>query len=192
MTLQFAPPQKIIFLDLETTGLNPSGNLTTAAVLELAMVAVEVPRFRELEHYTTPIARAPGIPLQAGCDDYVRKMHTESGLFADIEARGIQRGDAEKAAVAFYNRHCSGYRVALAGSNPDFDRRWLEVWMPELARKFLHRNFDVNSFFLLKEYLVGREKSGTKHRALDDCRQAIAGVHQHFDLMRSIFGGGTK
>lgn len=190
--MKFADPQIIVFLDLETTGLNPTGNLHTAAILEIAMVAVEVPRFREIEHFSTCVARAPGIAPEAGCDAYVTKMHTDSGLFADMRALSMSRQDAERQAVAFYRRHLGGgNRVALAGSNPAFDRRWLDTWMPEVSRLFHYRNLDVNSLFLLKQYLVGVEKSQTKHRALDDCRQAIAGVHDHFNLMARMFGGGA-
>jgi oligoribonuclease len=186
MTTQFAPSQKMVFLDLETTGLAPSA--PGAAILEIAMVVVEVPRFVEVDHFSVPVARLPGLKVDHGCDEYVTKMHTESGLFADILAHGVQRQQAEDLAVAFYNRHCSGTSSYLGGSNPDFDRRWLDVWMTTLSRKLHYRNFDVNSLFILREYLTGRVKGNAKHRALDDCRQAIAGVHAHFTYMRQLFG----
>jgi oligoribonuclease len=184
--MKFAEPQTMLFLDLETTGLNPQD--PGAAILEVAMVACQVPTFREIDHFTTPVARPyQGGDVLTGCDDYVRKMHTESGLAAEI-ASGMPRKDAEQAAIAFYNKHCSGARVYLGGSNPDFDRRWLDFHMPALAKKFHYRNLDINSLFILKEYLIGREKSGTAHRALADCRQAIQGVHDHFTFMRQVFG----
>lgn len=184
--MKFAQPQIMLFLDLETTGLNPQD--PGAAILEVALVACQVPQFRELDHFTTPVRRSvEGADPLTGCDDYVRNMHTESGLAALIPG-GMGRKDAEAAAVAFYNKHCSGARVYLGGSNPDFDRRWLDFHMPALAKKFHYRNLDINSLFILKEYMIGREKSGTAHRALDDCRQAIRGVHDHFDFMRQVFG----
>lgn len=184
--MQFAPPQNMIFLDLETTGLFPLE--AGAAILEIGMVAVQVPTFREIEAWSTPVRRSvPGGDPLAGCDDYVRKMHTESGLAAEIP-NGMGRKDAEQAAIAFYNRHCSGARVYLGGSNPDFDRRWLDACMPALAKKFHYRGFDTNAFFILREYMFGAEKSGQRHRVLDDCRQAVQAVHDHFDLMRQLFG----
>jgi oligoribonuclease (3'-5' exoribonuclease) len=181
--------QTTIVLDLETTGLFPAE--PNAAILEIAMIAVKVPFFRELATWHTPVRRPFDDQLK-GADEIVRKMHEDSGLAAELAAgAGVPLGTAEAQALQFYNRCCSGSRVYLMGANPDFDRRWLEHHMPNLAKKFHYRNLDVNSLFILKEYLQGKEKTGTRHRALDDCRQAIAGVHAHFDLMRSLFGGSA-
>lgn len=201
--MKFAPPQVALFLDLETTGLLP--NAPGANILEIGMLAVEVPTFREIDSWSSVIVDIgqlgrPGAPIGdvlAGCDDYVRKMHTESGLHADLvaAAEAARAGgdyprlfDVQQAALAFYNKHASGRRVYLGGANPDFDRRWLEYHMPALAKKFHYRGFDTNAFFILREYMSGAEKSGQRHRVLGDCRQAVNVVHEHFDLMRQLFG----
>jgi oligoribonuclease (3'-5' exoribonuclease) len=189
--LKFAPPQTALFLDLETTGIFP--NVPGARILEIGMLAVEVPTFREIEAWSTTIANIDSADVLAGCDDYVRNMHTENGLKADLEMRPgsfgspVALGPAQDSAIAFYNRHASGRRAYLAGANPDFDRRWLEYHMPNLARKFHYRGFDTNAFFILREYLFGAEKSGQKHRVLGDCRQAVQVVRDHFDLMKKLF-----
>jgi oligoribonuclease (3'-5' exoribonuclease) len=194
--VKFAAPQTAIFLDLETTGLNPSGQ--GAALLEIGMLAVEVPTFREIDSWSSVIVELDRLedPLK-GCDDYVRNMHQENGLKADLEAviaaarpagKLPRLFNVQQAAVDFYNKHASGRKVYMGGANPSFDKGWLDRHMPTLARKFSHRNLDVNAFFILKEYLVGPVKSGTKHRALDDCRQSVQAVHDHFTFMRECFG----
>lgn len=196
--MKLAAPQTAIFLDLETTGLFPKES--GAAILEIGMLAVEVPSFREIDSWSTVmISNAAQLkdPL-AGCNDFVRTMHTENGLSKDlvIAAAASQRigrlspslAEAQAGAETFYNRHASGKRVYLAGAKPDFDRNWMDHHMPSLAKKFHYRGFDTNAFFILREYLVGVEKSGQAHRVLDDCRQAVKVVHEHFDLMKKLFG----
>jgi oligoribonuclease (3'-5' exoribonuclease) len=198
--MKFAAPQVAIFLDTETTGLYP--NAPGAALLEIGMLAVEVPSFREVDAWSSVIVELDRLndPLH-GCDDYVRKMHTENGLLADLQVViGASKGhdpaplprlfDVQQDAIRFYNRHASGRKVYLGGSKPDFDRAWLDVHMPQLAKKFHYRGFDTNAFFILREYMFGAEKSGQRHRVLDDCRQAVKVVHDHFDLMRQLFGRG--
>jgi oligoribonuclease (3'-5' exoribonuclease) len=195
--MNFAQPQIAIFLDTETTGLVP--NAPGAALLEIGMLAVEVPSFREIDSWSSVIVELDRLddPLK-GADDYVRKMHAENGLEKDLRAAiagSREPGwklprlfDVQQAAIAFYNKHASGRRVYLGGSKPDFDRDWLDHHMPALVKKFHYRGFDTNAFFILREYLVGVEKSGQRHRVLDDCRQCVSVVHEHFNLMKALFG----
>jgi oligoribonuclease (3'-5' exoribonuclease) len=194
--MRLASPQVAIFLDLETTGLHP--NAPGADILEIGMLAVEVPSFREINAWSSLVVELDRLSdLQRGADDYVRKMHTENGLWADLEAAVVASRkpggrlprylDVQQAALAFYNKHASGRRVYLCGAKPSFDRGWLDAKMPQLAKKFHYRDFDTNAFFILREYLFGAEKSGQTHRVLDDCRQAVRVVHDHFDLMRRFF-----
>lgn len=196
--MKFAAPQTAIFLDLETTGLFPKE--AGAAILEIGMLAVEVPSFREIDSWSTVVisnAAQLNDPL-AGCNDFVRTMHTENGLAKDLAflaspqaptalVQAATPARVQAAAEAFYLKHASGKRVYLGGAKPDFDRAWLEIHMPSLAKKFHYRGFDTNAFFILREYLVGVEKSGQAHRVLDDCRQAVKVVHEHFSFMKTLF-----
>lgn len=191
-------PKVAIFLDLETTGLY--ANAPGADILEIGMLAVSVPAFREIDSFQSLVVEHDRLadPLK-GCDDFVRKMHAENGLLADLQ-RAIEASrrtppaplprylDVQQKAIQFYLKHAAGERVYLCGAKPSFDRSWLDVKMPQLAKKWHYRDFDTNAFFILREYLFGAEKCGQRHRVLDDCRQAVKAVHEHFDLMKKLFG----
>jgi oligoribonuclease (3'-5' exoribonuclease) len=194
----------LIFCDLETTGLDEYSK--TGLVLELALVAVSEPDFTEIEHYSTPIRWAPEVLAGAGMDPFVVDMHTRSGLLAELQADpgkhraegGLPtRGQAQVEALAFINRHARDAminergqpEIVMCGSNPEFDRRWLKVHMPDLAAKFHYRAFDINSLWLLKRWLLGgeRAKFGQAHRALADCREAVATVHSFIEAFGAPF-----
>lgn len=200
--MNLAEKQTVLFLDLETTGISPLE--PGADILEIGMVAVEAPSFREIDSWSSLVVELDRTgDVLKGCDDYVRKMHAANGLKRDLEnavaASRMHTQDlayaplpryfnVQQAAVDFYNKHASGRKVYMSGAKIAFDRNWLDHKMPNLAKRFHYRDFDTNAFFILREYLFGPEKSGQKHRVLDDCRQAVKVIHVHFDMMKAFFG----
>lgn len=174
---------RAVFLDLETTGLWPKHG----SILEIGAVVVEVPRLTKVAR-TVFVCRPNDVEHIAKADAKVKQMHSESGLWADVAKATRTAAQVEPELCVWLLNQTGGERVYLAGSNPDFDRRWLEEHMPNLARKLHYRNFDVNTFFILREWIAGKEKHGTKHRALADCEQAIQGVRDHLNWCARVFG----
>jgi oligoribonuclease len=194
----------LIFADTETTGLEPkSGQL----LLEVGLLAVSEPDFAEIDAWSTPIQWLPEqLDAALAGNDFVRRMHTENGLLAELGASPMKLreqgglpslGQAQIEAKAFVNRHSKNAQIdaygrpeiVLCGANPEFDRKWLAVFMPDLAAKFHYRNFDINSLWLLKRWLLGGEavKFGQKHRVLADCREAVATVHKFVEAFGEPF-----
>jgi len=179
----------VFFVDVETTGLYP---VEKNLILELGITAVSEPDFTEIESFSTVIYHEPA-EIASRCDNYAFNMHKESGLIEELrQMHALERPRvAPKAALlealAFVNRHAAnaprndkGYpELFLCGANPQFDRDYLKSWMPDLAKKFHHRVFDVNTLFLFRRFVLGGpvEKFGTAHRTIADNRQALAGVH---------------
>jgi oligoribonuclease len=177
----------LIFLDLETTGLDPE----KCEILELGMLAIEYGSLREVAAVQTCLQVSSG--FVGSLDEKVLQMHTASGLLADVrgeranlrfEAGGWPTlAQAEAQAIGWMNLY-GGQRSPLAGYNPEFDRSFLRKRMPRLEANFHYRNFDVNFVHLLREVVTGTQtkKEGVTHRALDDCRHAAA-------ALRSFLGG---
>jgi oligoribonuclease (3'-5' exoribonuclease) len=188
----------IIFGDVETTGLEASSDL----ILEVGFMAVSVPEFEEIESWSTPIA-TDGCMQKLSTNQFVFDMHETSGLNAELRAmiKGEKTPVTPRAALieslAFINRHLPNVELdergrpelLMCGANPEFDRKFLQSWMPDLAKKFHYRAFDVNTLFYLRRWLLGgpREKLGTEHRTIADCRQSLAGVR---DFVQA-FGDAT-
>lgn len=178
---------RAVFLDVETTSINAK----QGSILEIGVIVVEVPRLTEVAR-TSFVCRPVDVAHLQKMDPVVVRMHTESGLLAEVAKATRTAPDVEPELCVWFLNQTGGEKVYLCGSNPDFDRRWLEAHMPNLSRKLSHRNFDVNTFFILREWIAGKEKHGTEHRALADCEQAIQGVRDHLNWCARVFGGAAK
>ncbi len=112
-------------------------------------------------------------------DDFVRNMHTKSGLLPAIEASTVSLADAGKQVLAYLESQLPGPGTApLCGNSIGVDRRFLDRYLPEVDQYLHYRSVDVSS---LKElcrrwypsvYKKRPDKKET-HRALDDIRESI-------------------
>lgn len=78
----------ICFVDVETTGLNPRYD----ALLEIALVVTtdDLEEVGAIDLVVRPVASAHPLAV----DDVVQRMHTENGLWRDVEERGLRRYEA--------------------------------------------------------------------------------------------------
>ena len=131
----------------------------------------------------------------ARMDDFVRDMHTGSGLLAQIEASAVSLQDAGEATLAFLKEHIPEEgTVPLCGNSIGTDRRFLAAYLPEIEDYLSYRSVDVST---LKE-LVKRwnpallDAAPTKreaHRALDDIRESVAELAYYRDTFCTLAPG---
>ena len=113
-------------------------------------------------------------------DDFVREMHTKSGLLPEIESSDRSSvAAAEQATLEYVKQHVPKPSTApLCGNSIGTDRRFLARYMTELDDYLHYRSIDVSS---LKELCrrwypaLYRKRPGKAehHRALDDIRESI-------------------
>ena len=115
----------------------------------------------------------------ASIDDFVREMHTRSGLLALVEASTITPEDAGARTLAFLKEHIVEPRtVPLCGNSIGTDRRFLARWYPEIEDYLHYRSVDVSTLKELArrwqpEVLANAPKKARGHRALDDIRESL-------------------
>lgn len=146
---------------------------------ELVEVAVVI-----TDYDLTPVA--PGFtivikPDQSALDtmnDFVRNMHTESGLITEIP-NGVSLADAEYAVLEYILQHVPGEQSApLAGNTIGTDRAFLNKYMPRVDAHLHYRSIDVSSIKELSRrwfprvYFNAPTKNGG-HRALADILESI-------------------
>jgi oligoribonuclease len=120
--------------------------------------------------------------------DFVREMHTASGLLEEL-SNGVSLAEAEEAVLGYVREHCpDGSRPPLAGNSVATDRAFLARDMPALEGFLHYRNVDVSSIKELarrwypRAYYNAPEKSGN-HRALADIRESIEELRYYRDAI---------
>ena len=116
----------------------------------------------------------------AGMDEFVRNMHTKSGLLAEITASTVTLEEAGAATLEFIRAHVPNPRtVPLAGNSIGTDRRFLAAQLPEIEEYLHYRSVDVSTLKELArrwypEVMKGAPPKAGGHRAMDDIRESVA------------------
>jgi len=164
----------LAWIDLEMTGLDPARH----TIVEIASLITE--------DDLTIVEEGPDLVVHASpeqvadMDDFVRTMHTRSGLLKDMEASTLNLADAGAQTLAFLQRHIREPRsVPLAGNSIGTDRRFLAMLLPEIEDYLHYRSVDVSTVKELcrrwrpEVYKAAPVKKGG-HRALQDIRESVA------------------
>jgi len=162
----------IVWVDCEMTGLE----ITVDEICEIGVVVTDG-ELNVLDPGLQLVIKPSGKALR-NMGDFVRQMHTDSGLLVEIP-KGISMAKAEKQVLEYIKQWVSEERTApLAGNSIGTDRMFLNRQMPNLD-KFLHyRNIDVSSLKELSRrwfprvYFQLPKKTGN-HRALADSLESI-------------------
>jgi len=110
--------------------------------------------------------------------DFVRDMHTSSGLITEIPG-GVSAAEAEYQVLEYILKYIPAEQKApLAGNSIGTDRAFLTRYMPRLDKQLHYRNVDVSSIKELarrwypRAYFNAPAKDGG-HRALADILESI-------------------
>ena len=164
---------RIVWIDCEMTGLS----LENDALIEVAALVTDF-ELNQLGDGVDLVIAPPAEALEQ-MDDFVRGMHTTSGLLDDLE-KGVTLEDAQAQVLAYVREWVPEPRRApLGGNTVGTDRNFLARDMPELEAHLHYRIIDVSSIKELarrwypRAYFNAPAKSGG-HRALADIRESIA------------------
>jgi oligoribonuclease len=161
-------------MDLEMTGLDPARH----TIVEIATLITD--------DDLAVVAEGPDLVIHADdtalatMDDFVRKMHTKSGLLAAMATSTVTLAEAGRQTLDFIKSHVAEKgTVPLCGNSIGTDRRFLDAQLPDIENWLHYRSIDVST---VKELcrrwypaaLAQAPAKGTSHRALDDIRESVA------------------
>lgn len=164
----------LAWMDLEMTGLDPGRH----TIVEIATLVTDDDLNVVAEGPDLVVAATPEQLEQM--DQFVRDMHTRSGLLEAVQASRLSLADAGSATLEFLRQHLpESERVPLAGSSIGTDRRFLAAQLPELERFFHYRSVDVSTIKELarrwnRAALSGAPPKRGTHRAMDDIKESVA------------------
>jgi oligoribonuclease len=163
----------LVWLDLEMTGLDVERD----RIVEIAALVTGTD-LEALDDGIDLIVHQPDEAL-AGMSDFVRAMHTKSGLLPAISASTLDLATAGAQVLDYVRAHVPEAGTApLCGNSIGVDRRFLDRYLPELDAYLHYRSIDVSSFKELARrwYPAAYKKRPDKaetHRALADVHESI-------------------
>lgn len=162
---------KLIWLDMEMTGLNPDSD----RIIEVAMIVTDND-LNVLDQSPVYVVHQSDAVLDA-MDEWNTKTHGRSGLTAKVRAATQDEAAVEAALLDFMAQHVPPKTSPMCGNSIGQDRRFMARWMPRLEDYFHYRNLDVSTLKELckrwKPSLArGVVKKG-KHEALADILESI-------------------
>lgn len=164
---------RIIWIDCEMTGLS----LRTDALVEVAALVTDF-ELTVLGDGIDLVITPPAAALEQ-MDDFVRDMHTTSGLLEELD-HGVTLEEAQERVLDYVRAHVPEARKApLGGNSVATDRAFLARDMPDLEAHLHYRIIDVSSIKELSRrwyprvYFNAPKKAGG-HRALADIKESIA------------------
>lgn len=172
---------KLLWLDLETTGLDPNKH----TILEVACRLADFERPFETSNDAGPYQAVAHFDIfrwgmdVSNVDKIVFDMHTKNGLWAECTASEHSLDGIEQQLIEMlgdpYKPLVGDDRPILAGSTIGFDLSFLRVHMPRLAERLHYRLYDVTSVKLFCQSLgMPKFPKAEAHRAMPDVLESIA------------------
>ena len=163
---------RMVWIDLEMTGLDTVRHTIVEIAVLVSDAALEL-----VDEGIDLVIHATPAELDR-MDDFVRNMHTKSGLLPQIEASTLSLQDAGAAILEYLGARVPENTAPLCGNSIGVDRRFLDRYLPAVDQYVHYRSIDVSS---LKELCrrwnpgvyKGRPGKRETHRALDDIRESL-------------------
>jgi oligoribonuclease len=169
MTMRPSEDIRLVWMDLEMTGLNPASD----AILEIAAVVTGPDLVPLVE-----VERVVSVPddFLFRMSDRVRRMHTENGLLEAVRTSAVSLHDAERAVLNAIAPHCPAGDGMLAGNSVFHDWRFLQRHMPRLEQHLHFRHVDIGTIGSLAHAWfpdVEYPNGPVNHRAMADVKASV-------------------
>ena len=173
-----AIPTKLLWLDMEMTGLDPANDV----ILEVAVEVTDF-NFKTLASFEAIIDQ-PEEAL-AKMNEWAKTQHAASGLTDRVRNQGRPEAEVKHELVGFIQAQFGNEVAVLAGNSIHNDRNFIRAWWPEVEALLHYRMLDVSSFKVLMQgkYGVMYDKKDV-HRAFDDIQASIAELQHYLEWFR--------
>jgi oligoribonuclease len=177
-----AADDRLVWIDLEMTGLDPARHV----IVEIACIVTDADLQAVDDGIDIVVRPEPG--ALDHMDDFVRTMHTKSGLLQAMEASTVDLKTAGEQAFEYVKARVPERSAPVCGNSIGVDRRFLDRYLPDLDQYLHYRSIDVSSVKELcrrwyPEIYRKRPSKNETHRALDDIRESIEELRYYRSAM---------
>ena len=122
-------------------------------------------------------------------NDFVRNMHTSSGLLDDLQTSAVSMEEATEQVLSYIKRFVPQQgKALLAGNSVGTDKMFLEANMPSVIDHLHYRLVDVSSIKELAKRWYPRTffhapKKAGGHRALSDILESIDELRYYREVL---------
>jgi len=164
-----APPLRLVWVDLEMTGLNPAYD----HILEIAVVVTgaDLEPIASIERVIHQPEAVMGVMSQK-----VRSIHERNGLIDAVNQRGVEIRIAEHDVLSLLGQHTYPGQALLCGRSIDHDWKFLAKYMPRIEQHLHFQRIDVSTMGILVDQWfpgVRYDHQQSPHRAMDDVKMGI-------------------
>jgi oligoribonuclease len=174
-------PTKLLWVDLEMTGLDPEGDV----ILEIAAEITDF-SFTSLASYKAIVSQPVELVVDRMAknswwqsypenrDEFIRKMD-----------QGKPSAQVEQEVIALVEQHFGTEPAVLAGNSIHSDRKFIARAWQQLDLKLHYRMLDVSAWKVLMQGKYGVEfEKANVHRAYDDIQASIAELQYYLDWFK--------
>ncbi|MEI6249430.1 MAG: oligoribonuclease [bacterium] len=174
-------PKKLLWLDLEMTGLDPEKDV----ILEVAVEITDLD-FKTLDTYEA-IVRQPQTKVvdRMNKNPFWAEFSENRDEFLKKISTAKTPSEVEKDLIEITEKHFGSEAAILSGNSIHSDRLFISKHWPEFNLKLHYRMLDVSSFKLIMQskYKIFFEKNEA-HRAFDDVQASIAELQHYLEYFK--------
>jgi oligoribonuclease len=177
-----AIPTKLLWVDLEMTGLDPNDDV----ILEIAAEITDF-EFKTLASYEARVHHRRDVVVNRMQKNIWWKDFPENrDEFVQKLDEGKPLHQVEQELIELLKEHFGADPAILAGNSIHNDRNFIKRWWPEFDLKLHYRMLDVSALkvFMQGKYAVEFEKKEV-HRAFDDIQASIAELQYYIEWLRN-------
>ncbi len=166
-----AVPTKLLWIDLEMTGLDPEQDV----ILEVAAEITDFD-FKTIASYEATVRQPRDVVVDRMQKNvwWAEFPHNRDEFVNNLD-KAKPSEQVQQELIALLQEHFGSEPAVLAGNSIHNDRNFIKKWWPEFDLKLHYRMLDVSSF---KVFMQGKHGENFEkkevHRAFDDIQASIA------------------
>jgi oligoribonuclease len=175
-------PQRILWIDLEMTGLDPVND----RILEVAAIVTDW-NFKEIATYTAVKKVGPNLMKKRMVGAFWESFPEVRDALMAQNISGKNGRTVENELLAFIDAHFEAdHLVLLAGNSIHQDRRFIANEWSRLDARLHYRMLDVSAWKVVFEGRYGKKFAKPEaHRALDDIRGSIEELQYYLKKVKA-------